>query len=225
MKSCQACGGQMVVNSTGRPRVYCSPTCRPSSQPLTRECDVCGETYSYNRKARNPQFCRPCMYKVRRVPLPKGVRSDALQCGKCQDWKSDEMFREASRNRSRRGRDSWCRVCRNDYQREWQRVESSYYERQEARAEIIDASFDRHLRNRYGITEADYYKKLAEQDGKCAICHSSDPVRHRLHVDHDHDSGQVRSLLCFRCNIQLGFLEDREWVQKAQAYLKYWKGL
>lgn len=72
------------------------------------------------------------------------------------------------------------------------------------------------LRTKYGITAERYDEILAEQDGKCAICASPDPVRgDNFCVDHDHDCcpGEktcgrcIRGLLCFPCNIHLGHVE------------------
>lgn len=49
----------------------------------------------------------------------------------------------------------------------------------------------------YGIPYEEYEKLLEQQEGKCAICKREE----KLVVDHDHDTGQVRGLLCNRCNI------------------------
>lgn len=51
----------------------------------------------------------------------------------------------------------------------------------------------------YGITLEEYDKLLKEQNGLCAICKVV-PVSNKLAVDHDHDTGTVRGLLCPRCN-------------------------
>lgn len=54
------------------------------------------------------------------------------------------------------------------------------------------------------------------QDGRCYICDS----KARLCVDHNHDTGEVRKLLCDRCNTQLGIIENAEFLEKALAYLE-----
>lgn len=64
-----------------------------------------------------------------------------------------------------------------------------------------------HLMNRYGLTVAAYDAMVAAQDGRCAICHAI--PNYRLFVDHDHDTGKVRGLLCSKCNGALGWFEKR----------------
>ena len=78
-----------------------------------------------------------------------------------------------------------------------------------------------HLKRKYGITLADYDAMLAAQAGGCAICGAPEPDGQSLHVDHCHDSGDVRGLLCFRCNAGLGqFDHDAERLAVAAAYLQ-----
>lgn len=66
------------------------------------------------------------------------------------------------------------------------------------------------LRRNYGITLEDYDNMLEEQGGTCMTC-SSTPESQRygnLYVDHDHNTGQVRGLLCHHCNTALGLVDD-----------------
>ena len=73
-----------------------------------------------------------------------------------------------------------------------------------------------HLRRRYGITVEHYDQMFAEQKGLCAICREA-PAEH---VDHDHQTGRVRGLLCFNCNGALGQFRDRRNLMLAAiAYL------
>lgn len=84
------------------------------------------------------------------------------------------------------------------------------------------------FKRRYGITIEDYDRMLAEQDGKCALCHQP-PARifrktgkvQDLAVDHDHATGDVRALLCTDCNTMLGLAEDSpDRLRAAAAYLE-----
>lgn len=81
---------------------------------------------------------------------------------------------------------------------------------------------------RYGITESDYKKMLEKQKGCCAICGNKESAAsynskngpQRLSIDHCHETGKVRGLLCFNCNRALGYFKDStQIIQKALSYL------
>jgi hypothetical protein len=78
------------------------------------------------------------------------------------------------------------------------------------------------IRRQYGITLADYEQMLHEQNYKCAICGNEDEVEgRRLAIDHCHNSGKVRGLLCGKCNRALGlFYDNQELLENAISYLK-----
>lgn len=68
------------------------------------------------------------------------------------------------------------------------------------------------------LTDAEYDARLAAQGGVCAIC-GNPPKSRRLHVDHDHRTGTVRGLLCFRCNRALPNYVTADWLRRATRYL------
>lgn len=77
----------------------------------------------------------------------------------------------------------------------------------------LDAYRFRSNIRQYGITPEDFDAMLAAQNGRCAICgEPPDPdgkgAYSRLHIDHDHQTGVVRGLLCGRCNQGLGYFKD-----------------
>lgn len=76
-----------------------------------------------------------------------------------------------------------------------------------------------HLKQRYGLTVAAWEAMLILQAGRCAAC--SEPMTGRGPVvDHDHDTGKIRGLLCQHCNVAVGWLEGRsETLGHAEAYL------
>ena len=77
-----------------------------------------------------------------------------------------------------------------------------------------------YLKRKYGITPEEYDKLLAEQGGGCAICGRPPTPGISLHVDHDHVTGAIRGLLCFRCNNALGdFDDDHDRLRAALSYL------
>lgn len=76
------------------------------------------------------------------------------------------------------------------------------------------------LRTEYGLSWDAYLAMVAAQCGLCAIC-SKSRGRRPLHVDHDHVTGKVRALLCYKCNSGIGNLnDDPNLMEKAAAYLR-----
>jgi hypothetical protein len=78
------------------------------------------------------------------------------------------------------------------------------------------------IKKRYGITQLDYDKMFVEQNGKCAICGSSEIKRtnsKHFCIDHCHTTNKVRGLLCHDCNVILGKLKDS--VDMCKSVIKY----
>jgi len=83
------------------------------------------------------------------------------------------------------------------------------------------------LKRKHGVTKEEYEWMLKSQDGKCAICGTTQPdnagVKSTMCVDHDHVTGKNRGLLCNRCNRVLGLMLDSpELFRHAAAYLDKW---
>ena len=81
---------------------------------------------------------------------------------------------------------------------------------------------DNIMRKQYGISLGQFNELLEIQDNGCAICRKPlDSLRRRMNIDHDHETNQVRGLLCTGCNTGLGHLGDNiEGLKKAIAYLE-----
>ena len=78
------------------------------------------------------------------------------------------------------------------------------------------------LKRNFGLTLEDYDKMLVVQNSRCAICnvHQS-KLDLRLAVDHDHETGKIRGLVCRDCNFFLGHLEKNYGLLlQALEYLK-----
>lgn len=69
------------------------------------------------------------------------------------------------------------------------------------------------------VTELEYAALLALQGGHCALCPNT-PKTRRLAVDHDHRTGRVRGLLCFRCNHFLPSWVTPEWALRVAEYVR-----
>jgi hypothetical protein len=78
------------------------------------------------------------------------------------------------------------------------------------------------MRRQYGISMQEFHELLEYQNGGCAVCGKPiEAVRRRMNVDHCHETGQVRGILCTGCNTGIGHLGDTvEGLQRAIEYLK-----
>ena len=84
----------------------------------------------------------------------------------------------------------------------------------------------RNLEKNFGKGALDHYDALFEkQKGVCAICFSPENGRYKhLSIDHDHDTGRIRGLLCNNCNRGLGLLKDSpQLLRKAAEYVEHAK--
>lgn len=79
-----------------------------------------------------------------------------------------------------------------------------------------------HKLKKYGLTLAEYAAKLDSQGGVCSICNNpGTPGVKSLSVDHNHNTGEVRDLLCQRCNTMVGMaLERPDILRKGAEYLE-----
>lgn len=103
--------------------------------------------------------------------------------------------------------------ARRAAQARWRERNKERHAEQTARAKLL---------HKYGITMDDYDAMLVAQGGRCAICPATRPGgRGAWHVDHNHDTGDVRGLLCSNCNRGMGLLgDDPEVLRAAAAYLE-----
>lgn len=86
--------------------------------------------------------------------------------------------------------------------------------RQKWCTECVTDQRSRGLVQRYGINQFMWDAMYFDQDGSCLLCPDE-----ATEVDHSHQSGKVRGLLCRNCNTSLGHLENLEWKRKAEDYL------
>jgi len=77
-----------------------------------------------------------------------------------------------------------------------------------------------HLKTRYGMNQVQYEALFEAQRGCCAICRTK--AARILDIDHDHQTGEVRGLLCKDCNIGIGRFKDQpERLESAIRYLRF----
>jgi hypothetical protein len=130
------------------------------------------------------------------------VPAGAKWCPDCETVKPIEEFPRTKSSSS--GLHSYCKPCHDKRGRE-------------TKIRLYGGTREYHLRHRYGIGDAEVQELLAEQGGVCAICGAADPE----HVDHDHETGYIRGILCFNCNGGLGqFRDDIGHLANAIDYLR-----
>lgn len=145
-----------------------------------------------------------------------------------QDARRNVVPSIASIERNRERAREW---ARNNPERNRARVQKWREENPARRQESDSARYlqapdkyrERGLQRRYGLTSNEFDALAEKQGGKCAICAGVEQVqrKRRLSVDHDHDTGEVRGLLCSRCNSALGLFQDRlDILEAAAAYLR-----
>lgn len=79
---------------------------------------------------------------------------------------------------------------------------------------------DKNRKRLYGITPEEFASLLESQNGCCAICQSAEPGgKGNWHVDHSHEDGHIRGLLCHHCNLLLGNAKDDP--ERLKAAIKY----
>lgn len=145
--------------------------------------------------------------------MPKAV--DGIKvCGKCRVSKPVSEY-----HKSRVGSDglhNQCKECGNAAKRDWRK---RHPDRNRAGKAVWEKQNPAYSLAKKGVkvTNEWYYDRYALLEGKCEICGQ---FVERLHIDHDHETNEVRGLLCRTCNVGLGhFGDSKEMLIKATRYL------
>ena len=124
-----------------------------------------------------------------------------------------------------------CKTCGNEYEH-WHYSskfcsKKCYLKATYKNTREQQLSKDFQLQKMYGISLNTYIEMLKDQQGVCAICKQPETQIHKktnsimhLSVDHCHETGKVRGLLCKKCNMALGLLQDSlELIRNTEQYL------
>lgn len=96
-----------------------------------------------------------------------------------------------------------CKTCYKEDQKRRRRATDEEYRKRESRR--------RFLRKEYGLSLNEYSQLLLQHNNVCAICKGYQyKTMSNLAVDHNHKTGEIRGLLCNRCNSGLGFFNDNK---------------
>ena len=139
------------------------------------------------------------------------MRKHCPICGKTKISKN--FYKDASRKDGISGR---CKICSLAATKKWQARNKDWVLQRNRK------SNQRSSLAKLGMTVSDYDAMFSVQHGCCAICgkHQSD-LNRALAVDHNHQTGEVRALLCCPCNAALGVFKEESFLcRQAAQYLE-----
>lgn len=196
-----------------------------------KRCSSCNEmklftAFSKSLRNKHGNFldhsCKQCMSSYRKLsnpnpsfPKPEQQVTDTHKsCSRCKTMKLFTEFHKDRHNIKGNGLAYWCKDCANSLARlhNNKHKNNSEYKRKKKEGSI---------RSAYGIDLETYHNKLINQGCKCKICEVHLPMSgHFTHLDHDHQTGNLRDFLCTNCNRGLGHFQDsKEILMAAIEYL------
>lgn len=152
-----------------------------------------------------------------------GKPSRVPDCGSCKRARREKRLERKRNNQcvscakpNVNGKDQ-CDDCNS---KEYTRYAKSRLTEEGRRRELTNQ-----MRHLYGITYEEYEELAAQQNHVCEICRQGRNRKgQRLFVDHDHDTGVLRGLLCQNCNSVLGLAHDSpEVLRQAAEYIEKYR--
>ena len=136
-----------------------------------------------------------------------------------KEWKNQnpESYKTSCRKSYLKNKDK-----RSEYKIEWQkRYRKEHAEEAREYAKLYKRKKQqKHRLDKYGITQEMYDFLKQRQNNSCGMCGIMFGGKITPQIDHCHKTGKVRGLLCWNCNIRLGYLESELFRQQADKYLK-----
>lgn len=159
----------------------------------------------------------------------------------CTRCKSNKELTEFGKNRrTKDGLSVWCKPCCSEhgklqyakskervleYQKQYRKLnldkvrQTKKIWKAKNKEKVSDINRWSKRKQAYGITKDQFFDLLEKQNNGCAIC--SKPVGISSAVDHDHDTGKVRGILCDPCNTSLGIFGDNlQGIMNVVSYLE-----
>lgn len=179
---------------------------------VTKPCTVDG--CERPKRKGNPRYC--VWHWLERQSIDKQVHAAKWRLERAQAKPGYEYRARVKPSQWPEG-GRWCAGCQSF-------VPMHYARGARCRACASQAAYASHVKRTYEITPEEYDELLRWQDGRCYIC-GQRPQRRRLAVDHDHQTGAVRGLLCandeWGCNVNLArLLYDPEAARRLLAYVE-----
>lgn len=143
---------------------------------------------------------------TRLPPIDDGATEKT--CSKCGETKPLAEFGSRGGKAGARPR-GYCWPCEKVYLRERAAGKANASVRASKR-KWTQTNQDYFLRRLYGMVPGQFEELVAAQGDRCAICGTSEVGGNgsRWHVDHCHSTGVIRGLLCMKCNLGIGYLDD-----------------
>lgn len=190
---------------------------RASPDGRQPRCKECQRVLSQNHwEAKGRQLA------AEKAKTPK-ISPKRKTCVDCGQFRQAQFFYK--RNASKDGLDYLCKDCRNSGNKQWKDANP-----EKVQAMVREGAKRAHLKRSYGITYEEYLAMSEEQNDVCAICKEPETKISKngepgmLSVDHNHETGQVRRLLCHSCNWEVGvmekFIREPEREQRLRTYLE-----
>ena len=156
--------------------------------------NLCGK--HYQRQRYNTSSMMDDLFKLKTDLINIGK----YICSQCKDIKIINEFGKDKKNRW--GINGICKLCLKNKKEE----------------------NGAHLKRNYNLTPEEYNKKLETQNQVCAVCKKlNNPIWRKLSVDHNHETKQIRGLLCNSCNFIIGLAkEDTIILSELIKYLNFW---
>lgn len=173
---------------------------------------------SKNKKEAYVRFKNKGGFETRR-----SVKVERRVCATCKVEKEASEFQNCIYCTG--GINGRCKECLNKYRKkyymdkeEYKKTKKKQYKHKPGTREYM---MEVRLMRDFRMTIDEYNELFVKQEGRCAICgkHQSE-MNKAIHVDHDHVTGEIRGLLCDKCNFGLGmFKDDPELMIKAANYI------
>lgn len=199
----------------------------------TKFCNKCNQTKSlssFGKDSRNKDglqgICEACRKISKQLGRDKRaaegplITSSFKTCNKCSTTKKGRDFYRD--NGISDGLSTICKSCKDESSGKWKENNREAYNAnmREWRANNKEEVKNIDLNRNYGISLEKFNEMLTAQSGVCATCSKPPRGVRPLCVDHDHNTGKVRGLLCYGCNRLMVLVDNPELLSRALAYKK-----
>lgn len=217
-----------------RGKIYATDPSLPKASAVVAGCSVNGCAY-IGTLLRG--MCRKhyALWQKQNTKVSWLTETGGMVCSRCrQDKPLSEFYKDRAAKSGYRAR---CKPCRVLDQKEWRarnietarvrereyrRINPPIYNSEYRKQAYLKNGRNWALMSQFGITEDEYDELFKAQGDGCAICGRPDNTHkdRRMPVDHDHNTGRRRGILCGNCNAGVGmFDDDPDRLLSAAAYL------